>query len=92
MEEQRVSRTMKEKMAPLSRDPAEVPAEVALAREEYHRNRPVRSRPMTRRSMGGKRDGSATADMNLMTGGAATPSKRGPVKRSKCQTLQITSK
>ena len=89
---QRVTRTMKEKMAPHSRHPAEVPAEVALAREEYRRSHPVRPRSMARRSMGGKRDGSATADMNLMAGGAAAPSERGPVKRSTCQTSQLTER
>ena len=35
---------------------------------------------------------SATADLNLMAGGAATPSKKEPVKRSKCQTLQINER
>ena len=44
-QEQRVTRKRKEKMASLSRHPAEVPAEVALAREEYHSNHPVKSRP-----------------------------------------------
>ena len=32
------------------------------------------------------------AELNLMAGGAATPSKKEPTKKSKCQTLGVSEK